>query len=173
MQCDWITANFAPSVTILDDGSALDLGYEILSHQGKSGPEIIEKIAAFTSGEILGTGKVIKKDIIYTDEAFDIGQVHIKVGHSTLIVHVQNEYMAVDSKSGKRLTTYPDVISLFRTADAHPLSTNEIELDQEVTLFKIDKSQFPLSSGVTDPSVYPEVEEALGIELYRYAFPGE
>ena len=28
MQCDWITANFAPSVTILDDGSALDLGYE-------------------------------------------------------------------------------------------------------------------------------------------------
>ena len=81
--------------------------------------------------------------------------------------------MAVDSKSGKRLTTYPDVISLFRTADAHPLSTNEIELDQEVTLFKIDKSQFPLSSGVTDPSVYPEVEEALDIDLYRYAFPGE
>ena len=152
---------------------ALDLGYEILSHQGKSGPEIIEKIAAFTSGEILGRGKVIKKDILYTDEAFDIGQVHIKVGRSTLIVHVQNEYMAVDSKSGKRLTTYPDVISLFRTADAHPLSTNEIELGQEVTLFKIDKSQFPLSSGVTDPSVYPEVEEALGIDLYRYAFPGE
>lgn len=152
---------------------ALDLGYEILAHQDKSGLEIIEKIAAFTSGDILGTGRVVKKEILYTDEAFDIGQVHIKVGRRILIVYVQNEYMAVETKSGKRLSTYPDVITLFRTADAHPLSTNEIELDQEVTLFKIDKGYFPLSSGVTDPSVYPEVEAALGIELYRHAFPGE
>lgn len=152
---------------------ALDLGYEILSHQDKSGLEVIQKIADFTSGEILGTGKVVKKEIVYTDEAFDIGQVHIKVGRQTLVVYVQNEYMAVETKSGKRLSTYPDVITLFRTSDAHPLSTNEIELDQEVTLFKIDKSHFALSSGVKDPTVYPEVEEALGIELYRHAFPGE
>lgn len=152
---------------------SINLGYEILSHQGKSGKAIIEKIADFTHGEILGSGKVISKDVNYTDEAFDIGQVHVKVGRSTFIIHVQNEYMAVETKSGKRLSTYPDVITLFRTADAHPLSTNEIEVGQEVTIFKIDKSQIPLSSGVIDSTVYPEVEEALGIDLYRYSFSGE
>ena len=149
---------------------AIDLGYEILRHKRKKGPQRIEAIARFTKGEILAQGTVVDKQIRYTDEAFDIGTITIDTGQDRVLLYVQNEYMAADGKNGERLTTYPDVITLFRTADAHPLSTNEVEFDQEVTLFKIDKSHFPLSSGVTDPSVYPEVEEALGIELYSHSF---
>lgn len=169
-----LTVNYVKKNAVVGGLSyAINLGYEILAHQDKSSFEIIEKIASFTSGEILGSGIVVKKEVTYTDEAFDIGQIHIKVGRKTLIVHVQNEYMAVETKAGKRLSTYPDVITIFRTEDAHPLSTNEVKLGQEVTIFKIDKSKFSLSSGVVDPTVYPEVEKALGIDLYRYAFPGE
>lgn len=149
---------------------AIELGYEILKHKRKKGPQRIEAIANVTQGQIVTQGKVVKKDILYTDQAFDIGTIIIDNGQELITVYVQNEYMAAENSQQERLTTYPDVITLFRTADAHPLSTNEVELEQEVTLFKIDKAHFPLSSGVTDPSVYPEVEEALGIELYRHSF---
>lgn len=150
---------------------AIDLGHEIIRHKNQAPSAVIQAIADFTQGEILAEGRVVAKDIHYTDEAFDIGRITIDTGDECMTVHVQNEYMAVDGSQGRRLATYPDVISLFRNSDAHALSNNEVEVGELVSLFKIDKTQFPLSSGVTDPSVYPEVEEALGIELYRYSFP--
>lgn len=150
---------------------AIDLGYEIIKHQDQGATAIIQAVVEFTQGEIIAQGKVVSKDIRYTDQAFDIGQVQIDTSNGLVTVYVQNEYMAVDNDQGERLATYPDVITLFRQEDAHALSNNEIEVGQDVSLFKIDKSKFPLSSGVTDPSVYPEVEDALGIELYRHSFP--
>jgi len=36
-------------------------------------------------------------------------------------------------------------------------------------LFHVPKALLPLSSSVKDPSVYPPVERAMGIELARYA----
>lgn len=54
--------------------------------------------------------------------------------------------------------------------DAKALSTDEISIDEEVVVFKISHKHFPLSTGVKDPSVYPEVENVLGIDLYRHAF---
>ena len=152
---------------------AIELGRLIVEAEagGDPGPEIIERIAQHTEGEILAQGRVLEKDIVYTDQAFDIGRIVLESPEGRFTIHVQNEYMAADDEEGKRLTTYPDVITLFESQSAHPLSTDEVFLGQEVTLFKIDKDRIPLSSGVTDPSVYPEVEEALGIELFRYSFP--
>jgi len=36
-------------------------------------------------------------------------------------------------------------------------------------VLRIAKKDIPLSSSVTDPSVYPVVERALGINLTKYA----
>ena len=100
----------------------------------------------------------------YTDEAFDVGKVKIKTESDNVTLHVQNEFMAVDSQALGRVATYPDVITLFRAKDA------KISIDEEVVVFKISHKHFPLSTGVKDPSVYPEVENVLGIDLYRHAF---
>ena len=106
----------------------------------------------------------------YTDEAFDVGKVKIKTESDNVTLHVQNEFMAVDSQALGRVATYPDVITLFRAKDAKALSTDEISIDVEVVVFKISLKHFPFSSGVKDPSVYPEVENVLGIDLYRHDF---
>jgi DUF917 family protein len=81
-----------------------------------------------------------------------------------------NEFMAADDGKGKRLTTFPDVITAFDTATGLPISGGFIKEGMEIALFAIDKQFIPLSTGVKDPTVYPEVEKALGISLAEYAF---
>ena len=39
----------------------------------------------------------------------------------------------------------------------------------ELSVLRIAKKNIPLSSSATDPSVYPIVEKALGINLTKYA----
>ena len=124
---------------------AIELGYCILEHQSEDGSSIIDAIVKHTHGEILAKGKVIAKDMTYTDEAFDVGKVKIKTESDNVTLHVQNEFMAVDSQALGRVATYPDVITLFRAKDAKALSTDEISIDEEVVVFKISHKHFPLS----------------------------
>jgi len=42
-----------------------------------------------------------------------------------------------------------------------------------VHVLHVPKAIIPLSAGVLDPSVYPPVEAAMGIELARYVFADE
>lgn len=150
---------------------AIDLGYVIKALVGRQGDEIVEAIRGFTQGEFLAKGPVLRHQMTYTDEAFDLGQIVVQGEGGPLTVHVQNEFMAVDGPAGDRLASYPDVICLFDRQTGQALSNNEVRKGQEVIVFKIDHKYFPLSSGATDPTVYPEVEEKLGISLYAHAFP--
>jgi DUF917 family protein len=104
----------------------------------------------------------------YTSEAFDIGTLHIGVGASELVLHVMNEYMAVEDAGGTRLASYPDVIATL-DRDGVPASVGEIREGMELFVLRIPKDVIPLSSSVTDPSVYPVCEKALGINLTDYA----
>lgn len=152
---------------------AIDLGNAIIDAEPDGAEAVIQAICRKTKGEILIRGKVTEKDMHYTDEAFDIGTITVSSGERSMILHVMNEYMAVDNEHHDRVATFPDVIVTFSAADARPLSTNEVQPGMELVVFKIDKSHLPLSSSVKDPSVYPEVEEALDIKLYDFAFPNK
>jgi hypothetical protein len=81
-----------------------------------------------------------------------------------------NEYMAVES-GGKRLATYPDVITTLDKSGA-PASVGDIREGDELLILHVAKDKIPLSSSVTDPSVYPVVEKALGISIAGYALEG-
>jgi hypothetical protein len=110
---------------------------------------------------------------VHYSGAFDIGTITMDDGTGrALTLHVMNEYMAVDDADGKRLTTYPDVITTFETATGLPISVGGVKEGMEIALFMIDKQYVPLSSSVKDPTVYPEVEKALGIPLADYALKG-
>ncbi len=104
----------------------------------------------------------------YTREAFDIGTVTIGEGTSARTLHVMNEYMAVDDPEGRRLATFPDVITTLDPT-GEPLSVGQLEVGMDVFVLHIDKRTIPLGAGVLDPSVYPPVEKAMGIEIMKYA----
>jgi DUF917 family protein len=147
---------------------ALALGEAILAAEPKGGTAVIDAICRQTRGEIIGEGKVTKKAVQYTREAFDVGTIRIGDGAKATVLHVMNEYMAVDDGNGARLAGFPDVIT---TLDLNgvPVSVGEIGEGRELLVLRIAKKVIPLSSSATDPSVYPVVEKTLGINLTDYA----
>jgi hypothetical protein len=147
---------------------ALSLGEAILEAEAKSLAAVVDEICRHTHGEIIGSGKVIKNTVRYTDHAFDIGVIEVASGTGKRILHVMNEYMAVDDGHGERMATYPDVIATLDRGGA-PLSATNLHEGFEVLILHASKEHFPLSSSVSDPAVYPVVEKALGIDLTRYA----
>ena len=147
---------------------ALDLGRAIMDAEARGADAILDAICRTTSGTLVGKGKVTRKAVKYTDAAFDIGTITIRDGSRDLVLHVMNEYMAIEDGQGVRLATFPDVITTF-DADGKPISVGHIREGMELTVFHIAKAHLPLSSSVKDPSVYPVCEEALGIPLARYA----
>lgn len=147
---------------------ALDLGRAIMDAEGRGASAILDAICRTTSGTLVGKGRVTRKAVKYTDAAFDIGTITIRDGSRDLVLHVMNEYMAIEDGEGARLATFPDVITTF-DAEGRPISVGHIREGMDLTVFHIAKAHLPLSASVKDPSVYPVCEEALGIPLARYA----
>jgi DUF917 family protein len=147
---------------------ALSLGEAILAAEPKGGSAVLDAICQQTRGEIIGQGKVQRKAVQYTSDAFDIGTIRIGEGSSQLVLHVMNEYLAVDDARKRRLASYPDVIATLDRQGV-PVSVGEIDEGMELLVLRIAKDVIPLSSSVTDPSIYPVCESALGINLSDYA----
>ena len=150
---------------------ALGLGEAILEAEPNGGAAVIDAICRQTKGAIIGRGPVMRKAVTYTREAFDVGTVTIGTGAAAVTLHVMNEYMAVDGADGARLAGFPDVITTLN-GDGVPVSVGELREGDTLLVLRIAKAHIPLSSSVTDPSVYPVVEKALGINLTDYALKG-
>jgi uncharacterized protein len=150
---------------------ALKLGEAIIAAEAKGGSAVIDAIAKTTGGTILVEGRITDKSVVYTKEAFDIGTVTLGKGDTASVLHVMNEYMAVEDAGGARLATFPDVITTL-SADGEPLSVGQLQVGMQVFVLHVPKSVIPLSSSVLDPTVYPYVEQAMGIELARFALDG-
>lgn len=146
---------------------ALALGEAIIAAEPKGGTAVIEAICQQMRGEVIGSGKVKRKAVQYTSDAFDVGIVEIDADNGC-VLHVMNEYMAVEDASKKRLASYPDVIATLNP-DGAPVSVGEISEGMELLVLRIAKAVIPLSSSVTDPSVYGVCEKVLGINLTDYA----
>ena len=147
---------------------ALALGEAIIDAEPKGGAAVIDAICRQMNGEIIGRGKVVRKAVQYTSDAFDIGTIQIGAGAGERVLHVMNEYMAVEDAGKKRLASYPDVIATL-SPNGVPVSVGEINEGVELAVLRIVKDVIPLSSSVTDPSVYGVCEKALGINLTDYA----
>lgn len=147
---------------------AIDLGEAILRAEPNGGPAVIDAICAAGQGSIVFRGKAVEKTVAYTNEAFDLGTITLADGRKRCVLHVMNEYMALDDPDGGRLATFPDVITTL-DPEGVPVSAGHIAVGQELLVFHVPKSRLPLSSSLTDPSVYPPVERALGIRIADYA----
>jgi DUF917 family protein len=147
---------------------ALALGEAIIAAESKGGTAVIDAICKQMRGAIIGQGTVARKSVQYTGDAFDIGTIRIGAGGGQLTLHVMNEYLAVEDAGNKRLASYPDVIATL-DHNGTPVSVGEIAEGMELLVLRISKDVIPLASSVSDPSLYPVCEKALGINLTDYA----
>ncbi|KAB0676416.1 DUF917 domain-containing protein [Aureimonas leprariae] len=150
---------------------ALALGEAIIAAEPQGGAAVVDAICRKTGGSIVASGEITAFDVRYTNEAFDIGTVRVGSGASARILHVMNEYMAVDDADGHRLATFPDVVTSL-SPEGEPLSVGQLRVGMPVLVLHVPKSIIPLGAGVLDPSVYPPVEKAMGIAIARYALEG-
>ena len=148
---------------------ALTLGEAIIAAENKGASAVIDAICKTTGGVILAEGTITKKNVVYTKEAFDIGTVTIGSGDKAAVLHVMNEYMAVEDAGGARIATFPSVITTL-SAEGEPLSVGQLHEGMKVHVLHVPKEIIPLSASVLDPSVYPAVEKAMGIESAKYVF---
>lgn len=146
---------------------AIALGEALLKAERK-GTSVIDALCFHTSGEILAWGEVAEKSVAYTENAFDIGTIKLAMPAGSLILHVMNEYMAITDEDGGLISAFPDVITTV-DRDGLPVSVGQVRAGMVLGIFHIHKSQIPLSASVLDPSVYPIVEQALGLSLASYA----
>ncbi|HMQ40172.1 MAG TPA: DUF917 family protein [Paracoccus sp. (in: a-proteobacteria)] len=147
---------------------ALDLGHAILAAEPRGASAVLDAIVEKTGGSLIAEGVITRKKVQYTNEAFDIGTVTLGEGDKAITLHVMNEYMAVEDAGGRRLASFPDVITTLST-DAEPLSVGQLHEGMHMHVLLVSKSIIPLGAGVLDPAVYPPCEAAMGIELARYA----
>lgn len=123
----------------------------------------VEAAAAFLEGEVLVVGRVEVNDVRY-DGGFDVGRVVVAGDGGRITLHVYNEYMAADA-NGTRLRTFPDMMGSFDPATGAPIAINEMPVGREVAIVSGPRKAFPVGAGATDPAVFPEVEEKLGVPL--------
>jgi DUF917 family protein len=137
----------------------------------RSGEAVTEAICGATGGTILAEGKVVRNGLIYTKEAFDCGAIEFAAPGGNITAHVLNEYMALE-RDGERIGTYPDIITTL-SSEGVPVSAGRLAEGMTVRILHVPKSRIALSASVFDPTVYPVVERALGIEIARFALEGK
>jgi uncharacterized protein len=147
---------------------ALALGEAIIEAERQGGSAVIDAICKTTGGHILAQGTIAKKNVVYTNEAFDIGTITVGSGAKAVTMHVMNEYMAVEDMDGKRLATFPSVITTL-SPEGEPLSVGQLKEGMDAFILHVPMETIPLSASVLDPTVYPSVEKAMGIEIAKYA----
>ena len=151
---------------------ALALGEAIIEAEKKGGSAVIDAICKTTGGHIIAEGTITAKNVVYTNEAFDIGTLIVGSGAKAVTMHVMNEYMAVEDADGQRVATFPSVITTL-SPEGEPLSVGQLREGMKVAILHVPMDIIPLSASVLDPTVYPIVEKAMGIEIARYALAGK
>ncbi|WP_336787225.1 DUF917 domain-containing protein [Paenibacillus sp. MMO-177] len=147
---------------------AIELGKAIIAAEPEGAENVIKTICAHTGGNLIARGRIASKNVRYSG-AFDLGTIELEEADGNRVtLHIMNEYMAVDGKNGVRLSTFPDVITTISLETGRPVSVGHVTEGMAIGIFVIDRSLIPLSSSVKDPTVYPEVEQAMGIELLKY-----
>ena len=143
---------------------ATKLGQTMLA--AAAGRARAEAAAATLKGSVIAQGEVVSNDVRY-EGGFDLGTVVIKDARGRLTLHVYNEFMAAD-RDGERLFTFPDLMGSVAAETGDVIAINEMAAGRKVMIIGASRAGFPVGASAKDPTVFPEVEEKLGIPLASY-----
>jgi hypothetical protein len=147
--------------------AALELGHAMRGADGAR--DKLNAVARVTGGEFVLEGEVTARSL-RTEGGFDHARYTVALkGKKTATLYLMNEFMALEV-AGKRVSTFPDTISVFDVGTGLPLKSGAIQEGMRVAVLVVPYRKLPVSKGVLDRSAYPELEAALGIELIPYVF---
>lgn len=141
----------------------LELGRAMLK---AAGPERVEATVTFLGGKLLASGEVTANSVAYAG-GFDVGRMTVRGREGEVMLGIYNEYMTADL-DGRRVATFPDMIGTLDPQTGAPVAISELRPGSTVAVIIAHRSKFPVGKGALDPAVFPEVEEAMGLDLRSY-----
>jgi DUF917 family protein len=126
----------------------------------------IEAIVEFLHGELLLEGEVVENTVAYSG-GFDVGRMRVRAARREAMLGIYNEYMTADA-DGRRVATFPDMIGTLDPRSGEPVAISELPPGSSVAVIIAHRSKFPVGKGALDPAVFPEVEQAMGVDLRSY-----
>jgi DUF917 family protein len=98
---------------------------------------------------------------------FDLGRITVRGARGEAVLGVYNEFMTAEA-GGERVATFPDMIGSFDPATGDVVSISESKPGARIAVVIAHRSRFPVGKGALDPAVFPEVEQAMGVDLRSY-----
>jgi DUF917 family protein len=144
-------------------GFQIELGRAMLRERG---PDRVTAAATFLGGRQACLGKVKSNTVAYGG-GFDLGKMVVAGPQGEVVLGIYNEYMTADLE-GRRVATFPDMIGTLDPETGDPVAISELPVGAEAAVVIAHRSRFPVGKGALDPSVFPEVEEAMGVDLRSY-----
>lgn len=138
---------------------AIETGAVFLQNRSHGPEKAVGRTAEFLGGKILGSGKVKTLHLV-SDGGFDSGHLTVDGLHLTF----WNEYMTVEN-DGKRLFTFPDLITTCDGMTGLPVSSAEISEDQQVIVVATRKENLKLGSTMRDHQLLRRIEPVIGKEI--------
>ena len=123
-------------------------------------PEARVKAAlAHLGGRLVCRGQVVEKSL-EARGGFDVGAIRVEDGGRVYEATLMNEYMTLEL-DGRRLATFPDLISTF-DSEGRPVTSAAVEVGDELYVTNTGRELIPVGDGNRYPEVYEPVERALG-----------
>jgi uncharacterized protein len=141
----------------------IELGRAMLKAKG---PDRIRATVDFLGGQLLVSGEVTANSVAYAG-GFDVGRMNVRGGEGEVMLGIYNEYITADL-DGRRVATFPDMIGTLDPGTGAPVAISELRPGNRVAVIIAHRSKFPVGKGALDPAVFPEVEEAMGLDLRSY-----
>ncbi len=158
MPVEWCLEHGAPGAI----QQAIGLGYAYL--KAKKGEAAVKAAAKFLGGELVEKGKIVE----LRNEArggFDVGTMTIE-GRKTWELGYMNEYMTLEL-DGKRVSTYPDLMTTF-DAEGNPITSTSLRQGDTIYLVTAPKEKLKVGDGNRYPEIYEPVEKALDKPMIKY-----
>jgi len=143
---------------------AARVGRTLLARLPQGCSAALAALAKLMGGRVIGHGRVASADLM-EQQGFTVGQIMLaRTGGRPLRLHVCNELMAADDR-GRRLATFPDLITLFDSQSGLPLGSAEATEGRAVAVFAVSRTRLILGSTMQDAGLLRGIEELLGVAL--------
>jgi len=152
---------------------AIEVGKLITEKMELGGAEVAEAVAEYMRGRVLFAGRV--RDIqLTTSGGFDVGEVFIENMGTRVKLTFWNEYMtaarSTHNEGWQRAATFPDLIATLDCKSGLPLTTAEIQEDDEVCVIIVPKLELKLGSTMWRRDLISQIESVIGESIMAYAF---
>jgi uncharacterized protein len=131
-----------------------------------TGADRVRATVEFLDGTLLLQGEVSSNTVSYGG-GFELGRMTVRGASGEAVLGIYNEYMTADM-DGERVATFPDMIGTLDPQTGEVVAISELPVGSQVAVIIAHRSKFPVGKGALDPVVFPEVEQAMGVDLRSY-----